>query len=1080
MNTQFSLIRFVKKHSIKFLLVIIAAILTLFIQQGKLILFWDQFYPFAPAEAIDSFGSLWNKSFYPGQIDASGVNLLPLIFLIYIFSWNGQFLFLSQFIILFLALFIAFLSSFTLNKLFVERFNNKISTIYKTIISLAGSLFYVVNLYSAVFVFRIINTNFLLFAFLPLCIILVYKLSKKFSAVNFLAFIFINSFLLAPVFTNLAFAITYFLFFSGLVLTLIYKSSNKLAVFKRFVVIGLAVFLTSIWWITPQILGLSNTFDKANSIGGLTTLIENSSQTSVFSVSELKGEPPLFDNCETWPSSWCNNDSISSSWWGFIYILLVGVTICIKICFRALYFINQKWRPFTVFTPLLITTSLFIFFISGLNSSNPLYHALYWLYTKSDWIATAMRDSYHKLGNFLLILMCLLILYCIGYIVHLIEISYNSKKYKYIRTSLIAVIILITLLPILSLGRFYLSGEIVPFSNGNKTGARFSLSNDYKNLKSKLESIETENIVVMPLQGEIVSFNQLKDPVVGFDIFRNLTFAPTLSNLNGGSVEKDIYDSLNYYDQNGLTDKLISSLEDLGLDTILINKNESDFFQSQRLLKDKNLKNYREYKNQFSNRNDIKLIEDNSHFLIYKVINAKPSFFTANIINNRINNLVSPISLIKFPQEQSYFDNNQGVIPIASTINLDSSALQVESIDNSYPKELISNSQDPKTYKLTFEKSFDQNVLKDNFLGFRFKCLDCYFTISAEYTSQNDKVITSYINSINPTTVTQGTSYSSNEFYNLLYDFYLPQTKLSAIYLQISPVKKDKSSYKLEFQNIGLVKQNSYSQPDKDQNISKVCVGSDENPSDKVKVSFKSVYLPISNINTEPYLQFKIKNSDKSKLYFNFTGIDKNGQLNGKFTQATFKDFNIKTVENGYFSSGESLLEIDLRNLNFESIKFFIPHIVNEPYNPNQVTGCFNLISRSKYSLYDSNKRLIDYLDISSELKKDKVVQPYTECITKDYYLSPNSKVDCKEFDNLITLIPLNKDWNLINSNTHLEPQSERYLGVFNTYKIKDLRSFEVEYKPYKYVQIAQLVSLGSFVILIVYLISKSGFKDKP
>ncbi len=1067
--------------------------------QGQVVVFWDQFYPLNPRAAFENFSFYWNSTFFPGKIDSSGVNMIPLIASIFVSSLGGKSIVLSQYVIFTSTVFASLVSMHKLISILLGLIFDNYSKLLSEIIGFTGATMYVFNLYVAVYVFRILNTNFILLPALPLSLVLSYKLISRSKFRDLFGFVFINSIILAPVFTNIAFLVPYYLFIILFCLALIvlqksthksdFKSVHK-SIGKLTASIVLSLLLST-WWLVPQFIGLSSKFESANKVGGITTLRDNSNKIDFIEVLKLKSFPSLDSDCNTWPT-WCNSSQISTSVLSQLYLIPI---IAVLILFIVVYFRTRSkdklylglfpklWFYCTVLITVLFQASL----ISGLNSTNPLDRILEVIYTKSEMLATAMRDSYHKIGHFYLLSYTLLVAISLAYLLNLAK-TYNTEKLKKSSNLLIksgcVIAILLVFIPSVTVSTLFLSGDVIPKAVAGRPSGRFSVDSNYSRLNSILDTNQIQRIVALPLQGEIVNYNNTSPASVGFDILRNLTFKSVLSTYNDDTNIKSIYDTIRYYDESGQDDKLIFALQKLSIQAIVLPKNEQEFYENSSLLKSKNLGSFKAYNARFSTNTKLEIIEDNPTYIIYQVKDVDPFVNTLN--NEDLNFDQKQTTVYPINTSVEEVNSEKSAFSAENMENLrlsDKNFLSVEKSDVSIKKiKLTDNGKldNPNFKYVNFNGTldYDDSFLAQNYLAIKFKCFGCYTTLNVEYTlNSSNKKDRYFLPAINPTKDFKSSEYTSEDYYTLYYNLYYPNARLTDLFIHVGRFQNPtviSDVYNLELENISFINKNELPL---DTLQGEYCVDIPKNTelssNTNNVVLFRSININQVNFSKTPYLTLYIKNTADSSAYFHFDGFDSRNQRKALFVEPVYFDKNNVKIENGGYSSVDQwgLIEIDTRQLKLSNVNNLNLHIVsNESSKDKQL--CLKGLDANKYSKIPN--RLIDQLENLFEQNLVNVAKVTDACKYKKDSYSPSVLVDCVDTPkNLNIAISDASGWVLKNADgTKLSYEKGVHLsGLLSFSNIQNPKSnkFLLEFEPFNKVRYGYLFSLA---ILIIFALS--------
>jgi len=1061
-----------KKESSFFLSFIIGNLITFLLFRGQVIIFWDQYYPINPLQSLDTLFSVWDRLTFGGVPQGANPSFVPLVILFYIFSFGGvnhvigqqlTFGLLLTFAYHFTNKFFLILSEYLFSNDFLHK-NNHTILIFSKLLSFT----YLLNQYSLFSVYRILNTNVTLFAFLPAILYSCLKLInttfneekkiKKYTLVFLI--VLLNSVFIAPTFANLAFLLLYYLFFPifNFILGL-----NKLKFWgsvKNSLVITILSILFSLWFIFPTYTTVNRSYETARRSGGGYAALEiNSKDLNFFSTIIFQNTGGIQSDCTKWPTP-CNANTYNN----FQSILYFNLLVL----FASVYlYIKTKSKIFNQLNIIIFSLVIWIFFasaISSVNITNPLRPLFLLIYKNIDALATAFRDGAHKIGNFQLVAYIISIFTAYLSLSHFLDGSI-LKKYK-IKVWFIALIfVVVNIIPSL----FYLaSGSLV--SEGKNSdgiyiaGGRFNLESEYYKMREIFEKNKIKSTVELPLQANILSYNNTDPISVAPSIIRNASNVPTISNTITDPVFSQIYKMLIYFDSNDKYDELIDTLKVIGIDSITLPK-ISDLNIG--LISNSKLKNYEFYLGKFSNRLDLDKVEDNKRYVVFKIKDARPQFYTVNtpsvIPDSKVFNEYNikdvgqnAESILKSSFNDKQFNAETNIVKRSDE------ATSFEILESKIKSISLDTFKNENYGFINFNNTLNINSseLNENLLIVRNRCQDgCSLLLQTTYEDSNGNRERVFLTPLN--TLQNESGYSKNSFVNSAYELYRPNSKIVDFNIHIINDKFSKKSIKkLEIDNFGFA-----AKKDLDYvkvNPSAICQSVDliKEPRKDYKeiVKYKPVPIREYNKDTTPYLKFKIDSLEGSvNHYFQFTGFDKDGKETSGYIQPTYED--------------DEFIELDLRDLDFNKIVNLNLHITTSRDSVFGINkSCLKILGYSDFSL-DKN-RIIDVL--ISNFGKDKDLK-INECAFEKYLFSPAYKVDCKntsENSILVTNISTSSSWYTRGEFGTLGPAKKSYLNIFNSFEIGKLNDSKIYigYKTFDYFLIIFSLNMAFIACCGIYV----------
>lgn len=370
---------------------LIGLVVVVWFRQGYFVYIWDTTYPVNAAAYLTSFANVWLSIHSTGFSNANGLPFLPYFAIVY-FLQNviGLPIVIAEAVLFYLLFVISGISMYFFAREFLRGLLGEKEL---RVVSILSGLFYMMNLYTLYYIWRIFTVEAFLLAFFPFVASEMWKglaRARTFGRIDVFGIVRIEllCFLLLPAFTNPAFLLTGAAFLALLLAHgFLQKPRNIFSVANQgaFALFALGYWaFSNLWWILPQ---LANSGVVLARVGpDWVDLQSNSIHSTLQNVLRLQGMPPLYQQAP----------GVIVYWFGSIYQnapFFVAISILIPIVSFASISKSHPAGRRAIF--MAMVAALFILAAEGLNP--PLGGIFGWLYGHFSFMV-AFRDPYQKLG----------------------------------------------------------------------------------------------------------------------------------------------------------------------------------------------------------------------------------------------------------------------------------------------------------------------------------------------------------------------------------------------------------------------------------------------------------------------------------------------------------------------------------------------------------------------------------------------------------------------------------------------------------------------------------------------------------
>jgi len=519
-----------KKSKICIVIIILASLPVIaWFKEGRIIYFWDATFPLNPTKSVMDYSYTWSESLGLGETDILRVKMMPYLLFIFVPYRAFGLLFSQVFLYLFLFGFSG-IGMFTLAHHLLKKNTRLEDSSLVLLGSTFSALFYMFNLYSLLFLWRIFSTSLFLYSVLPLVLLFYVQFLeeakirlRKLSLLIFL-FFFVSVSHPALILLLLAFLFLYLLYSIA-----VFRNMRQ-KIMKFFIVL-LAVSIVNSYWILPLAYysANANVAVLSEPYGGtLTALDFNSRFASLLSIFRLKGQQILYEQYQgeydyPWITMY-HDQNIS-------FFTLASFLIPLA-CFFPL--LSRK-RHYLFFG---IASVLLIFFVKGLHEPfGMLYESLF----KSSSIFSTFRDPYSKFGLFYTF--CLSLLFGAG----IMELCFMLGRVK--SRARLDFVVPMTF-AILLIGPYMFpmwTGDVIPRGSNIRPSARVEIPDEYIDIAKYLENEAGQssfNVVELPFQNRPLQSCLWNYGYAGFSAIRTLTYVPTISGITGNDRTDGFYRTL--------------------------------------------------------------------------------------------------------------------------------------------------------------------------------------------------------------------------------------------------------------------------------------------------------------------------------------------------------------------------------------------------------------------------------------------------------------------------------------------------------------------------------------------------------
>lgn len=502
-----------------FILVALSGLLIIFqYKHDELYYYWDQYFPLNINEALRSYSYVWHNESGFGNYDIGSLNRLVYIILIKIISLFCTNIYTTQKIFYYLVFCCSGLSFYYLLNIIFKKNSSKIL--------IFAAIFYSINIFSLIYIWRMNLNSIFLYSFLPLAFGAFLSMLEKINYRNIIL-ICLSFILMIPAFGHPAYIIIIgFLFGFYSVFRSVFDRNFKPI---KYFFIGLVLWLLfNSWWLYPMIANAENILESSgnNSISDAIMIYYTTGTYSTWqNVVRLLGEWHLYDyhfGVKDFP--WLTNYTATSVYSILLYIIPVSVLMAI--------FLKQTTdhlkRDKIFFIILFLISSIFII------GPNSIENVFTWLFNNNVFFRM-FRNSYEKTG----ILLAMSSSFIFAYLTTTISTSTIKRKIKtYLIVALYVILLVIIPLP------FYLN-KIYPTGNNYLPSSMVTIPNEYPQIGKLLN--KDEKTFVFPFQNSpLQSIDDGQKKYIGPDMLRNLTMYPIISTESGISSNDQISKNLSY------------------------------------------------------------------------------------------------------------------------------------------------------------------------------------------------------------------------------------------------------------------------------------------------------------------------------------------------------------------------------------------------------------------------------------------------------------------------------------------------------------------------------------------------------
>jgi len=488
-----------------FFIALVGLIIVFQYKSNTLYYYWDQYFPLNINDALKNYHYVWHNESGFGNYDTGSLNLLVYIGFIKLISLFTSNIYLIQKILYYLIFCLSTISFYYLLNVIFAKNKNKILVF--------AALFYSLNIFSLVYIWRMNLSSIFLYAFLPLAFGAYIDLLNKKSFKNIILLL-VSFALMIPAFGHPAYIITtWFLFISySLFRAIVGKSVEPLL---TFMIVILSWVILNLWWIYSMLINSGTTLELSgnNALGTAIVIYYTTSSHNLWqNVVRLLGEWHLYDyhfgvKDFPWLSAYTTKSLFSIVSYLLSLILFVAMLIRQK---------QQVWQKEKTYFVIIFFISLLLIIGPNLNEN-----AFIWLFSHST-LFRMFRNSYEKIG----ILLSMSVSFVVAYLTNIILLSQINNRLKKIIISAYFIILLVIIpLP------FYIN-KIYPTGNTGLPSSLVSIPDKYVQIKNLLNN--NEKSFIFPFQDSpLQSAKNGSNSYVGVDMLRNLSLFPIISTVTG-------------------------------------------------------------------------------------------------------------------------------------------------------------------------------------------------------------------------------------------------------------------------------------------------------------------------------------------------------------------------------------------------------------------------------------------------------------------------------------------------------------------------------------------------------------------
>lgn len=489
---------------------------------GYFLYVWDTTYPINAAAYLSNFSDVWRSIYGTGHLDTTGVTFLPYFTIVYgLQNLLGLPLQFAEAVLYYLLITASAFGMYSFTSRFLSGFSA--GSRETRLMGLLSAVFYVFNMYTMYYLWRIFSAEDFLLAFLPLMLYEFWagledaRNNKKINLWRITRFCLWSLFAI-PGFSNPGFILTTLVLFSILfVFAALQPPRYRLTITRlKFIsLLGIAWLSVNLWWVLPYLVGAGPTI--ARFTNDITDLQSNSLHSSVFNVIRLLGMPPQFQPGP--PATTYDFNGLYSDDFIFVAISCVIPILCFAPA------LSTNWlKERSIFVAGLSVP--FIVLAAGLNP--PFGPAFAYLYQNYKFMIP-FRDPYQKFGW--IVMLCYSMLFAIG----VLRVSHIFRKIPKVGR------LMSWLVPL------FLVGLVIcvyswPFFTGDviTSPAKVSIPEYYQSASSWIESQPGPyRILSLPLDLVLQGANW-EHGYVGNDILRAMTGKVIISTLTPDTRLNDV------------------------------------------------------------------------------------------------------------------------------------------------------------------------------------------------------------------------------------------------------------------------------------------------------------------------------------------------------------------------------------------------------------------------------------------------------------------------------------------------------------------------------------------------------------
>ena len=492
--------------------------MVVWLRQGYFVYIWDTTYPVNAAAYLTSFANVWLSINSTGFSNANGLPFIPYFAIVY-FLQNaiGLPTVVAEGVLFYFLFVISGISMWTFAQEFLR---GQLSAKELRLVSLLAGLFYMMNLYTLYYIWRIFTVEAFLLAFFPFVASELWKglaKARTLGQIDVFGIVRIEllCFLLLPAFTNPAFLLTGAAFLGLLLAYGFWQAPRKRdSVLNQGAFALIALFywaFSNLWWVLPQ---FANSGVVLARVGpDWVDLQSNSIHSTLQNILRLQGMPPLYQQAP----------GVIVYWFSSLYQnapLFVAISVLIPIVsFASITKAHPAGRRAMFIA---IVGAAFMFAAEGLNP--PLGPIFGWFYGHFSFMV-AFRDPYQKIGW--IIPLAYSILFSLG-VLRVYKLVKASGLRNHVRVSRLVRFLVPATLVVLVIGVYswpFFTGDII------LPGANVTFPSYYYSANSFLGSQPgTFRILSLPLD-QVLEGSVWDHGYVGNDLLRATTGREVISTI---------------------------------------------------------------------------------------------------------------------------------------------------------------------------------------------------------------------------------------------------------------------------------------------------------------------------------------------------------------------------------------------------------------------------------------------------------------------------------------------------------------------------------------------------------------------